>query len=88
MSTKPNDPRSLETREAVLALIAAFVRSDQRDEWSLAELECLLSSIPALTVSDAVAELAMHGVIAVAGETVSVCPSVRYLARVGVLGVG
>jgi len=30
----------------------------------------------------------MHGVIAVAGETVSVCPSVRYLARVGVLGVG
>jgi hypothetical protein len=72
---QPDDLRSRETCEALLAIVAAFVRSDELTEWSLAELERRLHPVPPLTVSDAVAELAMHGVVTVSGETVSVSPA-------------
>ena len=80
-------PKRIDLTLVQRAIILQVLRDDHPEKWTRAELEQQLSDIEPLTVSDALAGLAIAEVVSVDGESVCAARCVRHLDILGLLGV-
>ena len=69
------------------AIVLQLLRDDHPPTWSRAELERQVSSLDALTVSDALATLGYEGVVILTGEQVQASPCARHLDTLELIGI-